>query len=167
MSDDEQQSYQESLDRVSSCHPPSSASLMLAGAYVTPMPPQVRPSNSSMRQSATAGQSGTSEVNECSSSSSRQSDLAEESGTSEVKEQRTNRRDGARGSSRGLATEQQSGIASSSQQIDTQGREAGQTNASYESGEASAPEPLSKHAKKKARKNKRKKAPQSTVGNAH
>lgn len=143
---------------------------MPAGAYVTPLPPQVRPSSSNIRQSATAVQSGTSDVNGRSSSSNRQSDLAKESGTSKVKEQRTNRRDGAHGSGRGHATEQQSGNASSSQQTDTQGSEAEQTDASCQgtqSGEATASEPLSKYAKKKAKKNKRKKAHQSTNGNEH
>ena len=134
------------------------------------MPPQVRPSSSSsIRQSATAEQSGASEVVEHCSSSIRLRDLAEESATSEVKEQRTNR-GGARGSGKGQATEQQSGIALSSQQTRAQGREAEQTDGSCQSTESVAgttPQPLSKHAKKKAKKNKRKKAPQSTVSNVH
>ena len=175
MTDDEQRSYQESLDRVSLCHPPNMAAPMLAGSYVTPMPPQVRPSSSSsrssIRQSGTAEQSGTTGVNKCSSSSSssRQSNLAEGSDASGVKEQRTNRRDGACGSSSGHATEQQNGNASGSQQTDNQSTQKEQNYAcsqGTEHVEATAPQPLSKHAKKKAKRNKCKQALQNTAGNA-
>ena len=143
MSGDEQQLHQESMDRVSLCHSPTAADPTLAGAYVTPMPPQVCPSSSSSsRLSATAEQDSASEVTRHSSSSGRLGNSAEKSGTSQAKEQRAKKRDSAHGSSSSQATEQQSGTVQST-----------------------PPQILSKHAKKKAKKHKRKKAPQSTVGN--
>ena len=141
MSGDEQRLHRESMDRVSLCHPPT-AGPTLAGAYVTPMPQVCPSSSSSSRLSATAEQDSASEVIAHSSSSGRLGNSAEESGTSQAEEQRAKKRDSAHGSSSSQATEQQSGTV-----------------------ESTPPQILSKHAKKKAKKHKCKKAPQSTVGN--
>lgn len=107
----EQQSYQETLDRVTLRHSDSTSSATLTGVYVTPMPPPLRTniSSSSISQGATA----------------------QRSGSQETQEHRANTRRGSNGSAVGQGPELHSGSTWDDEQADVswQGNETARATA--------------------------------------